>query len=122
MKDGVVQESGDAPVPGRELVEVKGVAQAEHGPGMLHFVEGRRRVPANALSRRVGGQKLGMFRLNGPEFAKENVISSIADDRIVQGVIPVVVRIQFPPQFRGALFRVDLSHTVSLLRQVFIQL
>ena len=110
----IVQQPRDAPVPGGQFVEVEGVSQAEHRARMLDLGEGRRRLPSDSLRRRIGGEQLRVFRLDLPQFAQQEVVLPVADYRVVQRVVAMIVVVKLAPQLLGALCGAGVGHTGNL--------
>ncbi len=85
-------------VPGEELLLVEGVGQAEHRCAVLYDAERLDGRSPDALGRRVGRDQLGMGRLQLDEAAHEPVVLGVADDRLGEHVVAVVVVVYFRPE------------------------
>ena len=87
-----------------------GVGQRQHGVLVRHLTELRLQVATHALRRRIGIGHLGMAGFQVLQFVHQLVEVIVADTRLVQHVIPVVVLMQLAPQLLYPLF---LVHELS---------
>ncbi len=58
----------------------------------------RARLAPDALGGRVGGPQLGVIVLEGAQLAQQRVELGVADARVVEDVVPVVVRVDLAYQ------------------------
>ena len=73
---------------------------------MLHLTELLIEVTAHALGRGVLVCHLRMLRLQVLQFVHHEVELLVADRRLVQHIVPVVMLVQFFPQLYDSLFLV----------------
>ena len=81
-----------------DLLVVVRVADGEHGHGVPDDGEGRGRRTPDALCGRIGGYQTGVGRFQVPQLVHQHVVLVIADDRVGEYEIPVIVRPDFPAQ------------------------
>ncbi len=105
--------SGDAFQPRAEVVKTEGVAQAEDGGGVPDFVEAFDRGSANPLGGGIGGDPGGVGGFEGAEFVQQLVVFVIADDRIIQNVIAVIVVVNLLAQMEQVLMFLLVFHEIS---------
>ncbi len=108
---GIVQETLGAAVPGLQFFHIEGVAQAEHGHGVLYLGEPFRRPGAYSLSGRVRANQLRVRFLQPAQLAHQSVVVTVADHRVVQHVVPVVMVVKFLAQPHRALVDVVINHS-----------
>ena len=70
---------------------------------MRHLREALRRRRAYSLSRRIGRYKLWMLRFDGTQFAHQLVVLRVADFRVVQHIVAVVVVVEGVAEFCNLL-------------------
>ena len=78
-------------MPSAQLLLAKGVAQAEQGHRVLYDAKRRHRLAADALRWRVRRDELRVALLQPAQLAHEVVVLAVADLRLVEDVIAVVV-------------------------------
>ena len=69
----------------------------------LHLRDRRARLAAHALGRRVGRDELRVLLLERAQLAQQRVELGVADDRIVEHVVAVVVRVDLAHELRVPL-------------------
>ena len=87
--------------PRLQLLLVARVRQREHRLEVAHLLELLERVGAHALRRRVGGEQLGMLRLEVAQLVQQRVVLGVRDLRVVEDVVAVVVVPEHLPQLGG---------------------
>ncbi len=105
-----IQPLGDPPIEFEHVVFFERVAQAEHRHFVTHLGERRQGRASDPLRRRIRGDQMGVFRLQGLELVKQAVVLDIRNARFIQNVVAVVVLIQLCTQFQDSGF--DGLHTV----------
>ena len=80
-----------APLPVAQLLFAVGVVEREHRRGVRHLDEALARLAAHPLGGRIGGDQLGMLGFERLEFVHQPVEFGVADLRIVEHVIAVLV-------------------------------
>ncbi len=90
----------DAPRPVAQLRLVVGVVEREHRRRMRHLDESLSRLAAHALGRRIRRDQLRMRQLNRLQFVHQDVVISIADLRVVEHVVAVLVMANQLAQFQ----------------------
>ena len=65
---------------------------------MAHLAERRQRFATDPLGRRLGSDQLGVFGLQGLEFAEKPVVLRIGNRRLVEHVVAVVVGVDLAAQ------------------------
>ncbi len=86
-------------VPGAHPVQVEGVAQAEDGGRVAHLLEFLRYHRPGALGGRIGRDPLGVFGLDLAQPEHQPVVLGVTDQRLVEHVVAVVVKMNFTAQF-----------------------
>jgi hypothetical protein len=112
------QEAGDALEPGVDLGGVIGIGQAKNGTRVLDARKALERGPAYALGRRVGLYPVGVRRLDRFQFAQQQVVLAVADHRIVEHIVTIVVIVDLCDQ----LFHARTSVCHSLLHPRMAQI
>ena len=98
-------------LPGAQLLLVAGVGQREHLLGVLDLLEAVERRRADALGGRVGRAQLRVLGLDVAQLVEQRVVLVVADQRVVEDVVPVVVPRQLAPQLRRPLLVGRGAHT-----------
>ncbi len=107
-------------VPGDQLVINEGVSQGEQGERMFHDTKGFNRGSTNSLGGRIRSEELRIFLFQFPQFPHQSIIFGIADFRVVQNIVAVVVVINLRPQFIYSLLDfVQLWHDESLKKNSY---
>ena len=99
------QQVADAAVEVPDLLIVVRVADGEHGHGVPDDGKGRGGRTPDALGGRIGGNQVGVGRFQVLQLGHQHVVVVIADDRIVEYEVPVIVRPDFPAQDFNAFGR-----------------
>ena len=99
------QQVADAAVEVPDLLIVVRVPDGEHGHGVADDGKGSGGRPPDALGGRVGGDQVGVGRFQVLQFGHQHVVVVIADDRVVEYEVPVIVRPDFPAQDFNAFGR-----------------
>ena len=74
-----------------DVLVAEAIVNRQHGQGMAHLVELRQRRAANALGRRVAGDKLGVGGFEFLQRAEQLVVLGVRYGRIVEHVVGVVM-------------------------------
>lgn len=82
-------------VPGAHPIQVKSVAEAEDGRGVAHLLEFLRHHRPGALGGRIGRDPLGVFGLDLAQPQHQLIVFGVADQRLVEHVVAVVVKMNF---------------------------
>ncbi len=85
------------------LVLVERVVERQHRQRVHHGLEGGGRSGAHALRRGIGRGQRRKVELERLQLAQERIEFGVADNRRVENVIAVVVRLDLAPQDRGPL-------------------
>ena len=86
-----------------QLLLVAGVGEREHRLGVLDLLEALERRRADPLGRRVRRAQLGVLGLDRAQLVEQRVVVVVADRRVVEDVVAVVVLRQLLPQLGRAL-------------------
>ena len=86
-------------MPRHELVLVERVAEAEQRHRVAHLLEAARGLGADALRGRVRRHEVRALGLQGEQLAHERVEPGVADLRLVEDVVQVVVPVDLSPEF-----------------------
>jgi hypothetical protein len=98
-----IQHVCDALLPRAELLLVSRVAQREHLLRVRYLLEFRERRRADLLGRGIGGDQIGVLRLDLAQLVEERVVLVVADLRRVLLVVQAVVVLELVAQLLGAL-------------------
>ena len=99
------QHVADATVEVPYLLVVVRIADGEHGHGVPDDGKGRRGRPPDAPGGGIGGDQIGVGRFQVPQLVHQHVVVVIADDRIVEYEVPMIVRPDLPAQDFNAFCR-----------------
>jgi hypothetical protein len=105
-----LQPLAHAAVKVGQLLVAEGIVQGQHGQFMLHGAEGLEGFGTDPLGGGIGGDGVGMARLQLLQFAQQAVIFGIADLGTVEDVIEIVVTVQLGTQLIDALEIPGLAH------------
>ena len=101
---GALDQVRDAAVPGHELVVVERVAQAEKWRRVSGLGETLGGLGAHSLRRRVGGDEVGVLLFQPAELAHQVVVLGVADLRLVEREVEMVVTVDLGPERLDALY------------------
>ena len=105
---GLAQPTLEAGAPGHELLQLEGIVQRHHPNGVLDRGEGGGRRAADILRRRVGRGQVRELGLQGLQLTNEGVEVGVADQRVVERVVALVVEPNLLSQLLGPLGGGDL--------------
>ena len=86
----------------RSSSSLRALASDSIGCEVLDLLELLERRAAHALGRRVRREQLGVLALEVAQLAQQRVVLGVADLRVVEDVVAVVVVLELPPQLVGA--------------------
>ena len=120
----LLQQLRQAAMPVVQLLLVAGIGQGIHGPGMLDLLERFQRLGTDALRGRIGGQQLGELDLQLFQFIEEPVILGVADLRLIEHIIEVIMALKLRPEFLCPLygFLRRFGHRLPRLRLIVFYL
>jgi len=101
---------GDQPsialLPRGERLGAEGVGERQHRDQVAVFLEGRRRLGANAPAGTVGGAELGVGAFELLQLLEDAVVLDVRHLGTVEDVVRVVGPLEDPPQLGGPRRRV----------------
>jgi hypothetical protein len=86
-----LEHAADACVEGERLLDRGHVVERQHRDRVLHRAEPLGWLGAHALGGRVGGDAIGVPRLQLHQLAVQAVVVGVRDDRVVEHVVAVIV-------------------------------
>jgi hypothetical protein len=98
-----LQVVGDPVLPTPQLLLVAGVAEREHLLQVLDLLEAVERRRPDPLRRRIRRPQLRVLLLQRPQLVQQRVVLVVADLRVVEDVVEVVVVGEDLPQLRRPL-------------------